>query len=68
MWGWVRSIPAENKYDGEKRHQLHQVMADVGCHDSKLQEVEEEKGQWFIDVVPVHRHPSVHHFGLIEGL
>lgn len=68
MWSWAQSIPAESKYDGEQRHQLHQVLTDVGCHDSKLQEEEEEEGQRFVDKVPVHRHLSVHQFGLIEGL
>lgn len=37
--------PAKNKYDGEQRHQFDQLLADVGCHDGELQEVEEEEGQ-----------------------
>lgn len=66
--GNKHNIPAENKYDGEQWHQLDQVLADVGCHDGELQEIEEEEGQRFVDEVPVHRHLSVHLFALIEGL
>ncbi len=63
-----KNIPAENKYDGEQRHQLQQVLADIGRHDSELQEEEEEEGQRFVDVVPVYGHLSVHQIILIEGL
>lgn len=57
--------PAKNKYDGEQRHQLNQVLADVGCHDSKLQEVEEEERQRLVDVVLVKHHFLVREFALI---
>lgn len=43
-------------------------MVDVGCHDSELQEEEEEEGQRFVDEVPVHEHVSAHALGLVEGL
>lgn len=59
-------LPAEHKDDGEQRHQLQQVLADVRRHDSQLQEEEEEEGQRFVDVVPVHRHLSVHMLGSVE--
>lgn len=61
------NIPAKNEYDGEQRHQFEQVLADVRCHDSELQEVEEEEGQGLVDKVLVHRHFSVYPIALVEG-
>lgn len=52
--------PSEHKHDGEQRHQLHQVLADVGGHDGQLQEEEEEEAQRLGDVVGVHPDVPVH--------
>lgn len=60
------SLPANRKADGEQRHQLDQVLVDVGRHDGQLQEEEEEEGERLVDEVPVHRHVPVHLLGLVE--
>lgn len=60
------SLPANRKADGEQRHQLHQVLVDVGRHDGQLQEEEEEEGERLVDKVPVHRDVPVHLLGLVE--
>lgn len=59
-------LPANRKADGEQRHQLHQVLADVGGHDGQLQEEEEEEGERLVDEVPVHRHVPVRLLGLVQ--
>lgn len=61
-----RPSPAKRKTDGEQRHQLHQVLVDVGRHDGELQEEEDEEGERLVDEVPVHRHVPVHLLGLVE--
>lgn len=58
--------PAEDEDDGEQRHQLEEVLGDVGRHDSQLQEVEEEESQRVVDEVPVDRHLGVHRAVVIE--
>lgn len=49
-------LPAKREDDGEKGHQFEQVLAQIGRHDTQLQEIQEEERDGVVHIAAVDVH------------